>query len=279
MPRTRRFCTADLRGILLSVFDRHGDDLDIYVSLGGGLVALADHLDHITGNLEFLTDLDVMADIMAMITMQVYNEAPIGHPRATTAQNIDASTWKLRVEFSIECVIFFAQGCGYQVSSDDLSSDHVARLLLIPDAWKELVQLFRETLIAASFDPALQIAYTHHPSQESHRTRDVARYLSAESYANLCSEADQRHWTDVQVLMLIDEHLRPHLDPLAIHYSETVSGEEWVSLYNWVYGPDEEVLCHATLRYRRRLFLSPSATSQSRPLIWRLLQAMSASLV
>lgn len=277
MPKTRRFCAADLRGILLSIFDRHGDDLDICVSPGRRLAALADHLDHITGNLEILTDLDVVADFMAMITMQAYNEAPVGYPQAT-AQNVDAPTWKVRVEFSIECAIFFAQGYGYQVGSDDLSNDHVARLLLIPDAWKELVQVFRQTLTVASFDPALRMAYTQHSSQEFHRTGDLARYLSAESFANLCSEADQRHWTDVEVLMLIDEHLRPHLDPFAIHYSETVSGEEWVSLFNWLYGRDEEVLCRSTPRFKRRLFPSLWATSRSHRLIWRQLRAMSASL-
>jgi hypothetical protein len=276
MSRTPRFCAADLRGILISVFDRHADDFDIYISLGARLVALADHLNHITGNLEIAADLDVMADIMAMITIKVYNEAPVGYPSAT-AQDADAPTWKVRIEFSIECAIFFAQASGYQISADDLPNDHIARLLLMPDAWEKLVRLFRGALLVASFDPALQVVDTGPTSQDFNGAATVARYLSTESYANLCSEADQRHWTEVEVLMLIDEHLRPHLYPHAVHYSETVSGEEWLSLYNWLYGQDEEVLRCSTPRFSRRLSPPPWATSRSHQLILRLLRVMSAS--
>jgi hypothetical protein len=240
MPRTRRFRAADLRGIILAIFDRFGDDLDVYVCFGERLAVLADHLDGIAGDMEIPADLDSMVRIMTIVAMAAFTEAPIGYPSEST-RNVDAPTWRMRTEFSLECAIFFAQGCGYKVNASDLSNDHIARVLLVPDAWKELTQLFREALIVAKFDPTPQAASTYSPSHSAHETNDVGRYLSAEGWANLCSETDQRHWSDSEVVMLVDQHLRPDLNPSAVHYSETVSGEEWVILYKWLCGRDEEV--------------------------------------
>jgi hypothetical protein len=240
MPRTMSFGVADLRNIFFPVFDRYTDETNLYVNLGGGLAALARKLDRITANLDVSDNQGAMAEIMVMITQLVYNEAQIIYP--PDEEDLCILRWRLLTEFSVECAIFFAQEQGYSIDLPDIPLDQVGRLLLVGDNWKQLTQLFDESLRAAGVIPELEVTENSPDdcqpgSLESSLNVELplGRLLSAESYSNLRSQAYQQRWTEAEILMLIEEHLRPHLDPFALHYSETVSGEQWLALYRWLH--------------------------------------------
>jgi hypothetical protein len=76
----------------------------------------------------------------------------------------------------------------------------------------------------------------------SRATKGVDRHLSAASHWNLRSVAPLEGWSDYQTLQLIEEHLFPTLDPDLVHHSNTVSGSDWVRLYNSRFGPNGNVL-------------------------------------
>jgi hypothetical protein len=238
MHRTCRFSIADLRGIFVSVFERYANDVDVYVNSGGGLAALADQLDTITSSVDVSDNLGAMAYIMTAVTVKVFEGAPITSvPPAD--QKVDALTWKMRTELSVECAIYFAQIHRYPVSPAQVDHEQIARVMLMADRWERLRVIFEDSLVAASLaagPPEIENA----PSKRNLiggtiSTAPTNRQLSAESYANLRSQAFQRRWTDADILMLIEEHLRPKLNPSAVHYSDTISGEEWMNLYNWTH--------------------------------------------
>jgi hypothetical protein len=270
MRRTRQFCVADLRNILFSVFDQHSDDVDVYMNLGGGLALLANQLDVITGNLDPADDLSAMAQVMAMVATKVKSDAPITCS-PVPSQKVSALIWRIRTKFAVECAIFFAQQNCYSINATHLLQDQVARVMLMEGCWEPLVQLFEDSLVGASLDVDLQgfdlQVVSRDPdgrgldSSVRNAEGEVAvaedehvldRQLSAESYSNLRSEADQHYWSEAEILMLIEEHLRPELNPFALHYSETVAGEEWLSLYDWLYRQDGQSLCRPVIRLSLR---------------------------
>jgi hypothetical protein len=242
MPRTANFNVADIRGIFFPVFDRHAGGADLYINVGSSLSSLASKLDRLTANLDLSDNQEAMAELMVMITQLVYNEAGVIYPAADD-EALYVLGQMVLAEFSVECAIYFAREQGYSIRLADISLDKVVKLLLLmPDSWKLLTQLFDESLRAAGITSEQRIAMGDQIASRLDsllRSLDVndnpERFLSVESYSNLRSEADQRHWTEPEVLMLIEEHLRPHLSPLALHYSETVSGEEWADLYRWLF--------------------------------------------
>jgi len=249
----------------LSVFDRHGDNVRVYMNLGGGLTLLANQLDTITSNLDVSDNLSAMAQIMAMVVTKVHSDAPIIYAPAP-GQDVDALIWRMHTEFSVECAVFFAQENGYSVSAAHVLQDQIARIMLMEGYWEPLVRLFESALVEVSLDAGLQVV-SRDPdgrgldssvrSSEGEGTiaedeHAFDRQLSAESYSNLRSEADQNYWSEAEILMLIEEHLRPELKPLALHYSDTVSGEEWLSLYNWLYRQGGQPLCRAMVRLSQK---------------------------
>jgi hypothetical protein len=245
MHRTRRFGIADLRGIFFSVFDRYASDVDVYMNLGGGLAALADQLDAITSSVDVSDNLEAMAYIMTAVAIQVFKGAPITSSPAAD-QKVDALTWKMRTVLSVECAVYFAQIHGYQISTSQVAYEQIDRIMLMDDLWERLGTLFENSLVVASLAAGPQ-ELEDHPSNRNFiegtsSTAPANRQLSAESYANLRSEAFQRRWTEADILMLIEEHLRPNLNPFTINYSDTVSGEEWLNLYNWIHRRRERPL-------------------------------------
>jgi hypothetical protein len=233
MPRTPRFSIADLSGIFFSVFERYANQVDVQINLGRDLAALADQLDAITSSLDVSDNLGAMAYIMTAVTVKVFNGAPITFA-STVDQMVNALTWKIRIELSVECAIYFAQIHGYPISPAQVAHEQVAgimltddqwrrRVILTNDQWRQLSGIFEHSLVAASLAAGP-------PKIED----DPNRQLSTESYANLRSEAFQRGWTNADIVRLIEEHLRPKLNPFVVNYSDTVSGEEWLDLYNWV---------------------------------------------
>lgn len=202
--------------------------------MGGDLAALADQLDTIS-SVDGSDDLGAMAYIMTAVAVQVFKGAPIISAPAVD-KKVNALTWKMRTELSVECAIYFAQIQGYQISPAQVDREQITRVMLMDDLWEPLVTLFGDSLVAASL---IDDASSKVPTN---------RQLSTESYANLRSQAFQRGWTEVNILMLIEEHLRPKLNPSAVHYSDTVSGEEWVDLYNWVHRRDGRPLWRSATR-------------------------------
>ena len=73
-------------------------------------------------------------------------------------------------------------------------------------------------------------------------TKDAERQLSAVSHWNLRSIAALEGWYDHQVLLLIDEHLYPALDPELIHHSNTISGLDWRRMYDSMFRRDGDTL-------------------------------------
>jgi hypothetical protein len=252
MPRTANFSVTDLRNIFFEVLDRHADSHDAYVNVGSGFVTLAQQLDRLTA-LNVSGDKEHMADIMVMVTQLVCKDAPIVSMTADK-QAIGALNWTAITEFSAQCAVYFAREQGFNIDLADIQLDMIARLLLIDDNWQQLKSVFHDSL---------SVAVNPRPEPESFAAledgngvggarsdrdslRPLARQLSNESYANLRSVADQMHWNDSELLRLIDEHMRPHLELMAVHYSETVSGEEWLALYDWLTSQIESMLCRVS---------------------------------
>ena len=242
MHRTRRFSIADLRGIFFSVFERYADDVDVYINLGGGLAALAGQLDAITSSVDVSDNLGAMAIIMTAVTVKVFNGAPITSAHAAD-QQVRALTWKIRTELSVECSTYFAQIHGYPITSAQVAHEPIARVMLMEDPWERLGVIYENSLVTASLAAGPQ-EIEDVPGKRNLRASAISstaptnRQLSVESYANLRSQAFQERWSDADILILIEEHLRPKLNLFAVNYSETVSGEEWLNLYNWVHRPD-----------------------------------------
>jgi hypothetical protein len=249
MSRPRRFCDADLHSIISSVLDRLGENFDVYINSGEGLAVLANVLDIITSNLDDSANFDAMAKIMAMVASKVNRDAPIAY-KPVRGRKMDALMWEIRTEISIECAVYFAQKYGYRITAAQVPHDQVARILLVEDCWEGLIRLFENALARASFDTGPHMAEDI-PGQRGLSSLTqifegesaLDRKLSTESYSNLRSEAYRQKWSETEILTLIEEHLRPRLSPFAVHYSDTVSGEEWLTLYNWLRRQDGQRLC------------------------------------
>lgn len=244
MHRMHRFCIADLCNILFSVSDRHANDVGVYMNVGGRLTALANELDTITRNFDVSDNLGAMAFVMAAVTIKVFKGAPI-MPGPAEDQKVNVLTWQIRTDLSIGCAIYFAQSYGYHISPAQVDDAQISHVMLMEDPWEPLVGLFEEFLVTASLDAGgpheIEDDVDESTFIEEITAREPGnRQLSRESFENLRSQAFQQRWTAAEVLMLIEAHLRPNLDPLALHYSSTISGEEWLNLHNCFNEPDAD---------------------------------------
>lgn len=229
----RVFSAADLRRILMRVLCAHADaDGAIYIDFKAVELlaedlqgfAVVDHLDALAQH---------MASMATMVSRQVRVVSYIGED----SPHIGSLTRKLHTEFSIECVVFFAQRCGYRISIDQLTHNQISLALRLTD-WARLVQLFEQsacrTVIGEGRSDLLYEDKNDSYDQIQQLERQFDRQLSSESYWNLRSAADDHGWSPAEVQMLIEEHLRPELDASLVHHSETISSEEWINRYEWL---------------------------------------------
>jgi hypothetical protein len=233
MHGTRRFSIDDLRGIFYSVLERYAGTVGVYLYQGEELAVLADQLDMITSSVDVSDNLNAMAHIMTAVTERVFWGAPI-IPVPAADRTVNALKWKLCTELSIECAAYFAQLHGYPIRAAQIDHDQCCHIMQMHNNWAELTAMFQDSLIKASIASDLLGVEGDDPMGNSRGTGSTGRQLSAESYANLRSVAYARRWNDSEILMLIEQHLRPQLNPYALHYSDTVSGDEWLYLYNWI---------------------------------------------
>jgi hypothetical protein len=230
----------------------------VYMNLGGGLAELADQLDAIVSMVDVADNLNAMASIMEAVAIRVFWGAPIASAPGAD-QKVDASTKSIRTELSVECAMHFAQMHGYPVSSAHISHDQITRVMLSDTKWGPLGVIFETALVTASLaDDSPVMADDHcYPNLivDTRRSTPANPHLSAESHANLRSVAFQRRWTDADILMLITEHFRLKLDePSIVYYGDTVSGEDWANLYNWINRRNRRSLWEPTARSSPRSF-------------------------
>jgi hypothetical protein len=180
---------------------------------------------------------EAVAELLASMATMVNAQARVLRYIGESSQEIAALARKIRADFAIECVVFFARSCGYGLYVDPRSRDYLMLALLMRD-WGRVVEIFEgSTSRAAIGQGRSDLLYEIHDSSEERH--EYARFsfdrkLSTESYSNLVSEADYQQWSAADVLMLIEEYLNPELRPDLVHHSQVVSGEEWRDLYDWL---------------------------------------------
>lgn len=194
-------------------------------------------------------DLDYFAQLMAHAAISVSQDGPTVADKRHLSEQIDPLTRKIRIEFSIACVVAFTQSCGYSVNINDLLRYKISKALLASD-WEQLVRIFgkslREALIAQLESKLAEESLVSEPIR-----MNAVRQLSAESYWNLRSVAMQERWSAADVLMLIEAYLSPSPDPHLAYRRIAVSGSEWRRLYDFMHR-------------RRTLHYGESSTNRSR---------------
>jgi hypothetical protein len=194
-------------------------------------------------------DLDHFAQLMAHAAISVSQDGPTVADRRHRSEQVDPLTRKVRMEFSIACVVSFTQSCGYSVNIDDLLRDQISRALLVRD-WAQLVRIFRKSLREALIAQLESKLAEESLVPEPVRVNAVPQ-LSAESYWNLRSVAMQERWSATDVLMLIEAYLSPSLDPHFAYRGIAVTGSEWRRLHDWMHRG-------------RALYYDESSTNRSR---------------
>lgn len=237
----RVFSAADLRRMLMRVLCAHaGADVTIYIDFKA-----VEQLEQDLRVFAIVDHLDALAQLMASMATMVSHPVRVVGYTGEDSPHKGVLTRKLHTEFSIECVVSFARRCGYRVSIDQLTHDQISLALLMSD-WARLVELFEQSACRAAIGEGMSdLLYEDEDDsygQIQQFERQFDRQLSSESYWNLRSAADDQRWRPSEVLMLVEEHLRPELDASLVHHSETVSSEEWVNRYDWLRREDGHTL-------------------------------------
>jgi hypothetical protein len=194
------------------------------------MVQLANFFRMVTG-VDVKGDLDYLAQLMAHVAISVNQNGPTVTDKRQQSDQMDPLTYKIRLEFSIACVVYFTQYRGYSIDINDLPHDQISKALLGND-WEQLVRIFvkclRETFIAQ-----LERQFTETSLVPEPAGINASRQLSAESYWNLRSVAMQESWSAADILMLIEAYLSPSLEPHLAFRRTAVTGSEWRRLYDW----------------------------------------------
>jgi hypothetical protein len=194
---------------------------------------LADNLQVVTGAVDVTGNPDALAELMADVAIMVNQPGHVIIDKRTEPPSVSPAINKMSMEFSIACVVSFARAYGYNISGI-LYEDLCLALLL--NNWGQLIRIFKECLRLAvhkEAERALERQFNVNANQR----------LSAESWWNLRSVAEQERWSFADVLGLLDAHMNPLLDPRLVHRSSTVSGSDWRRLYDWIHREDGHVLC------------------------------------
>jgi hypothetical protein len=164
-----------------------------------------------------------------------------GHASA----EVDVLAHTVGIEFAIACVSSFARSYGFLIPDESLPENQITLALSAGD-WDLLIKTFEQALYDAR--RGAKPAPPKHAMKESPESiiSDIERrfaeatpipqprQLSAESFSNLRSVADEEKWEPCYILRLIEEHLTPELFSGLAYHSRTVSGDDWRRLYEWI---------------------------------------------
>jgi hypothetical protein len=209
---------------------------------------------------------DLLAELLAAVAMISSHSGPAVSVPITDKQHLDILANKIRTDFGIACATSLARARGHAISISKMPWIEVYWAVSNRDT-DLLANVFRESLGLAEYvieagisdtrpdakqdgedDPESLIRSLENQFASIHPIPDVAttkhdRVLTAQSYWNLRSVADLERWSNIEILALIEEHLSPELHPHLVHHSATVSGDDWLRLYGWIYRSDGSVLC------------------------------------
>lgn len=256
-----------LKDILLGVIREHGDigersrgSSDVgAVRQADGNVGLIFQIDfeaigRLADSLQVVTAMNVAGNLGALAELMAYVAIMVNQPRRYVdgprqSEHITPLASKIYMEFSIVCVVRFAQAYGYNISG--IRHDDLPVALLLND-WEKLVGIFKECLQIAmhrtrsdprkiredSLEPVIQY-------YEEQFQADVDRQISSESWSNLLSVAQQERWHSAEIVALVDAHMDPFRDPQFVYRSSTVSGDDWRRLYDWIHRQGGRILWQA----------------------------------
>jgi hypothetical protein len=193
------------------------------------LAQLSDELRAVTG-VDVKGDLDHLAQLMAHVAITANQGGPAVADKRQKSGQVSPLGYRIRIEFSIAAVVSFARSRGYSINLNGFPHEQISKALLMRD-WEQLVLMFRESLRVALIDD-LERKYAEASVSELAGV-NVDRQLSAESYWNLRSVADQEHWSAADVLMLIEAYLSPSAQRHLVFRRAAVTGSEWRRLYDW----------------------------------------------
>jgi hypothetical protein len=244
MSKRSVLSAADLQRILMRVIGSHADadgviciDLRILRQLATDLCQFSPA--------EVSLRPETLPQLMASMATLIFAEGRTHRYIGERSDSAEALTRRIRADFTIECVVFFVRSCGYYLDIDSRRRDHLTLALLMPD-WARVAEILGRSINRAAVGEG-RSALLYEVDFDSYAPDEYAahsfdRQLSAESYSNLVSEADDQQWLAVDVLMLIEEYLNPELRPDLVHHSRVVSSDEWHDLYDWLRRGDGYVL-------------------------------------
>jgi hypothetical protein len=210
---------------------------------------LSDDLRVVTG-VDVKGDLDHLAQLMAHVAITVNQGGPTVADKRQKSGQINPLAYKIRIEFSIATVATFARTRSYNINLNGFPREQISKALLMND-WEQLVRIFRESLREALIqDLERKFAETLPVPEPVGINAD--RQLSAESYWNLRSVADQEFWSAADVLMLIEAYLSPSVDPHLAFRRAAVTGSEWRRLYDWIRREDGLMLWRVKYQSNRK---------------------------
>lgn len=193
---------------------------------------LADNLQVVTGTMDVRGYPDALAELMADVAIMVNRPGQVISDRRQESRSTNPVVNKISMEFSVSCVVSFARAYGYDIGG--MLHEDLCLALLLND-WEQLIQVSKECLRLAMHRTTVQ-------ALERQFNVNANRQLSAESWWNLRSAAEQERWSFADILTLLDAHLNPLLDPRLVHRSRAVSSSDWRRLYGWIHRQDRHLL-------------------------------------
>jgi hypothetical protein len=197
------------------------------------LSRLADNLQVVTGTVDVTGNPGALAELMADVAIMVNQPGQVIIDKRLESPSVNPVVNKISMEFSIGCVVSFARAYGYNITG--ILYEELCLALLLNN-WEQLIRIFNECLRLAMHQETER-------ALERQFNVNANRRLSAESWWNLRSVAEQERWSFADVLSLLDAHMNPLLDPRLVHRSSTVSGSDWRRLYDWIHREDGHPLC------------------------------------
>jgi hypothetical protein len=262
------FSDGDLIDILISVIRKHCDATersayarpgsarrmaDDYANLTmqldfAAIAQLARHLRNVTA-MDPADNIDILAHLMANVAIAVYKGGPRFGDKRGGLEQVNTLAFRICTEFSFSCVEVFARFRGYTIQLSD-SSLHQFSTLLLFDNWDGIVKILRGSMRLSAVDSRgteqgfsednhdhliqyLEGQFSDSCLGPDLPDLDVDRLLSAESFWNLRSVADQEGWSGQVVLELIEAQLSPERHRFIAFHSSTVTGDEWKRLHDW----------------------------------------------
>jgi hypothetical protein len=202
-------------------------------------------------------DSQSLAVLLAGVAAIISNAGTEVHGMVEEEGQLGLLACKISTEYAMASVEQLARLRGYEIQTNNVPWQEMHRVLRSKDTGP-LFKVFLGSLgLARANGSTTGTAYAPDPRQETDNDHEGLIYglerefaainpipdavsptpghqLSPESYSNLTSVATRLGWTPTEVLGLIDAHLNPGLLPDLVYHSATVSGADWIRLYQWL---------------------------------------------